>query len=363
VDPRPIDPQVVAAWKAAGIRSGWQTAYQVFDTKPDFKHYPELLPYFAIAEWQPGLLAKLPPPDVPFSLTLHGAGVLDSHLQELAGLKNLRKLNLNVNFKLTGIGFKHLAPLDLRQLFVYQTVVSDAGLSEICEIKTLRELSIGGNSMLTDEGLRHLSKLRRLQVLEMAGVKISDVGLKRVARCQNLRELRFGGPEYRPFGPTDCTPLAKLKKLEKLNIYRSNLTDASIKGVGALTRLTVLNVNGNAELSDVAMSEIAPLKELRLLQIAETKVTSNGMKVLAGMENLTDLYLSKTAIDDAGLESLVELKSLRYLELRATKITDAGLQTILTFKADRLIVAMPMSVSKEAIDMAGKRRPKMLFSR
>src|SRR5262249_5924115 len=142
---------------------------------------------------------------------------------------------------------------------------------EICKIKSLEDLSIGVTK-INEESLIHLVRLKRLQKLEMRGLNITDVGLKAVGRCLNLRELNFGGPDYRPFGPTDFTPLGNLKKLEVLNVTGAKVTDAHIKGLGMLSALRRLHLGRN-EVSDVVLAEISPLKELRSLDLFQTRIS------------------------------------------------------------------------------------------
>ena len=116
-EPKPFDPKVREAWMAAGATVGWRTKYQHFDYKPDFKSYPELLPSLWFRTFKPGVIPRLPAPDVPFHIYLHGSGITDAGVRELAALKKLRHLELSANYTLTGAGFAELARLpDLRVL-------------------------------------------------------------------------------------------------------------------------------------------------------------------------------------------------------------------------------------------------------
>src|SRR5262249_20616386 len=157
--------KVSQAWETAGATVGWRTRYQHFDYRPDFKYYPELLPSLWLRTFKPGVITRLPAPDVPFHFYLHGSAITDAGVRELAALAQLGHLELSANYTLTGAGFAELAGLpDLRVLRLYQTRVNDAGLKEICRIKTLRELDIG-NTAVTEAGLTGLADLKRLQVL------------------------------------------------------------------------------------------------------------------------------------------------------------------------------------------------------
>jgi Leucine-rich repeat (LRR) protein len=362
-EPKPLDPKVLDAWKAAGAKAGWQTQVQQFDKKPDFKSYPEMLPYLSLRPFKSGAVAKLPAPDEPFSLYLDGSDITDAGVRELATLKKLRKLELSVNYALTGAGFADLGKLpDLRILRLYQTKVDDAGLKEICQIKSLSELDVGVTAV-TEAGLTELTRLKRLQILRIWNVKLTDAGLKTLARCQNLRELTMSRLHQTGAGLESLGRLKKLESVSMHGVYGMSLKDADLKGIGSLQNLRYLNLSSNAELSDDGLAELGNLKKLRFLALRGTKITAAGLKHLSGLQELEHLVLTGNRISDAGLEHLAKLKNLKTLEVGGTDITDAGLKVIVAFESERLqSVHLPAKVTKAARDEAKKLRPKVSFS-
>jgi hypothetical protein len=107
----------------------------------------------------------------------------------------------------------------------------------------------------------------------------------------------------------------------------------------------VLNLSGTT-ISDAGIAKLAPLTELRELDISDTRITGAGLRAfpklerikawdtritdanvaaLAGMR-LTSLDLAKTAITDRALEALAANSSLRMLHLDGTKVTAAGVE-------------------------------------
>lgn len=102
---------------------------------------------------------------------------------------------------------------------------------------------------------------------------------------------------------------------------------------------------GDADL----MPHLKRLTDLRVLSLADTNITNEGLRHLRNHKHLRSLALSGTKINegdldhlkglrldrlrlrgtrasDAALKSLQDMKSLRYLDLTRTKVTDAGLQ-------------------------------------
>lgn len=165
----------------------------------------------------------------------------------------------------------------------------------------------------------------------------------------------------------DFSVIGRMKHLESLNLYSSNVTDGDLKHLSGLSDLRELDLSwtkisgaGLAHLKDLKklrqlglrltkikdqdMRVIAGLKSLRRLKISDTAITNNGLKVLfnrvavdssetrsrpiAGLTNLELLRVGDTKITDDGLRHLAGLKRLRGLTLHETVITPAGLQKL-----------------------------------
>lgn len=362
-EPKAIDPKILEAWKAAGARTGWATQYQFFDDKPDFRRYPELLPYVAFAKFEPNVIAKLPVPDQPFLLYLFNSGIPDSGLAELAHLKTLRKLDLTANYHFTGAGFEALADLpDLRILSVYQTQVNDAASKQICQITSLRELNLGA-TRVTDAGLVALANLKKLQILRIWGISISDTGLKHVGRCKNLRTLSLCRLNVKGPGLKVLANLEHLETLSMAGVYRHDHKDSDVEGLGELRTLRSLNLNNNPELTDSTLAEIGKLKELRSLHLDHANVTAEGVKHLSGLPHLEALDLNVTRVGDEALAHLAKLENLTSLALRGTKVTAEGVEQIVAFESKKLrTVNLPTAIPKETLDEARKKRPNTSFS-
>jgi hypothetical protein len=116
----------------------------------------------------------------------------------------------------------------------------------------------------------------------------------------------------------------------KATLDQVNATGASLMPVsadGQTYRFTALNVA--KEFVDAGLAPLAPIAaKISSLDLAKTKVTDAGLKVLAGFKNLKELHLEGTGISDAGLDHLKGLTSLEYLNLYNTKVTDAGLSKL-----------------------------------
>lgn len=89
-------------------------------------------------------------------------------------------------------------------------------------------------------------------------------------------------------------------------------------------KLDVINVAG--EFGDEQLLRLKPVaSNIAWLDLGDSQVTDESLKLIGRMPELERLHLEKTAVTDAGLAHLAGLTNLEYLNLYETKITDAGL--------------------------------------
>ena len=186
-------------------------------------------------------------------LNLTRTGINNSVLPHVAGLQNLKHLNLSETF-INDEGFAVLAPLtSLEEVNVSATDVNgtflehlgssgakakltkiQAGRSNfgyqgfvfLKQFPSLTELYASGVSA-TDASMEGLQRMNSLAVLELEGNKITDLGIPQIAKCGGLRELSLqdnGGVTDR-----SLRQLARIKKLEKLNLNGTSCTVAGVQ--------------------------------------------------------------------------------------------------------------------------------------
>ena len=139
-----------------------------------------------------------------------------------------------------------------------------------------------------------------------------------------------------------------------------------LRAVGALvlplaqnTNLLSVEFTSNANtITDQQVALLAPLSvQLYDLNLANTKVTDEGLKALDGMKNLHRLHLEKTSVTDAGLAHLKGLTGLEYLNLYNTAVTDAGLKDLEGLKALKSIYLWQSKVTEAGADTLKKALP------
>jgi hypothetical protein len=104
------------------------------------------------------------------------------------------------------------------------------------------------------------------------------------------------------------------------------ITGEDLRQISALSYLKRLTLDNAQSLSDEDFEHLNRLRRLERLYLAETQITDLGMHHLSNLTNLQYLSLAKTRITDAGLVCLQGMTHLEMLELSDTGISDAGLK-------------------------------------
>jgi hypothetical protein len=180
--PKPLPPQVVKAWRDAGLEVGWMKDLPPQSPAWGFwqpwrgKAEPGAIPAFSspVGKDMRGVLSKLPDPGTAFGLDFHCGSDADVTLKEFAKLTNLQSLNIGAvrsrHRRKPYEDFKDLAGLTkLRSLYLFYMPVTDADL-------------------------KHIGGLKNLQVLDLSATKVTDAGIKELARLKELRWLNLSTP-------------------------------------------------------------------------------------------------------------------------------------------------------------------------
>ncbi len=112
----------------------------------------------------------------------------------------------------------------------------------------------------------------------------------------------------------------------------TKMTDSGLKELAGLKSLQALYL-AETQVTDAGLKELADRKTLQTLDVRGTKVTDAGLKELAGLQGLQSLYLTGCQVTDVGVKELAGLKSLQVLNLGDTKVTGAGLAGLKSLQA------------------------------
>jgi len=158
-------------------------------------------------------------------LYLGGATVTDSLMPQVAACDSLQVLDLR-STRVTGAGLKTLAGLPhLSQLYVPGLYLTDADLPKIAEVKNLTVLDLSGNRQITASGVAKLAPLTNLTYLWLSGTNVDDSVFDTLASMKQLKVVNLSGAKITDSG---IGKLAELKKLERVDLSGADLTKETV---------------------------------------------------------------------------------------------------------------------------------------
>lgn len=276
----------------------------------------------------------------------------------IAGLENLKNLDLSGNVRLTGEELQELVALKNLQDLNLSGCRNLTSIPFIVELVNLQKLDLSRNDRLTGEELQVLKALKKLEVLDLSfcheltnlqfltGMellrylnlshcfKLTDVELQNIAplkmiehldlsSCHKLTNLRFltKFAQLRYLNLSKCDNLtdAELLNISQLhNLRNLNLSFCNISQLGILTELQQLwdlDLSHCDKLPNQELQNIALLNNLRRLHLSScNQLTHLGF--LKDLKQLRDLDLSHfRAIEEEELQNIAPLKKLECLDL------------------------------------------------
>jgi internalin A len=193
---------------------------------------------------------------------------------------------------------------DVLEILLNSTQVEGKDLAILDAFPALTDLSLE-NTRVGDVGMTHVAKLSKLEWLNLYRTWVGDDGARSLSQSRSIRML--------PIGET-------------------NLTDVGLAHLSKMSQLTYLGLRGN-KITDAGVLHLLKLENLEGLHLGETEVTDKGVRRLSKLSKLEKLWLHDLPITDASIEALFKMEKLRELYLYDTKVTTKG--------AKRLQVALP----------------------
>ena len=202
----------------------------------------------------------------------------------------------------------------------------------------LKTLTLNYCSMEDYSRIGELTDLRNLMISGTTSAQDPDAPLADIDWMGSLGDLRS---LYLPYNRIDdIHVLAKLTKLEELNLAWNNITDSELKYLTGLP-LEKLYLYCNSALRDV--SALSKIKSLELLHIGgNKKLRFSGIKELTNLSHLLELDISYCPVEDfLWIKDFKRLETLRieysdfidpdaYYDLAASET----LQTVVISKED-----------------------------
>jgi uncharacterized protein (TIGR02996 family) len=229
--------------------------------------------------------------DLVKSIHLSQCWVTDADIEYLTAFPEVEALNLYETW-ITSTGLAHLAGLsNLRELTLGKSHIRSlrplAGLTRLTRLHAAWLQDDEYRSCLTDDGTEGLERLVSLEELDLSSAAITDVTLHRLASLRKLRRLRLSS--LHAITNDGLKGLRELRELEELDLgYGSSLTDAGLHHLMGLTKLKVLDLEGQG-IGDAGLLYLHSMSCLECLELHGTQVTIGAAERL--LELLSDVAI------------------------------------------------------------------------
>ena len=264
------------------------------------------------------------------AVNLRGTWVDDVEMIDIARLPKLQRLDLS-HTRITDEGMLHLKPASqIEDLNLYYAEwVTDQGMTAIKNWKKLKRLDVCG-TRISNGTLEIVGHMPQLEALDISNSQITDNGMDKLITLTNLKELSLGQGRV---SAGDLGFLRVLTTLTSLDIGGAKPTPPDMGGNRQTGRAPTPPLPANT------IKAMAELKELRVLRMAYTGVSTADLKALSILQNVEKLGLQECPqVDDAALAELRSWKSLKYLDLQDTKVTEQGVAALRKAKPGLVIL-------------------------
>ncbi|XP_067649667.1 uncharacterized protein [Haliotis asinina] len=217
----------------------------------------------------------------------------------------------------------------------------------------LVHLSLSSCTLFTDNGLKPLSGLKKLKVLNLGSCRqLSNKCLSAVAELPSLQNLNLDNTVITDAGFIDYLKSCSHELLH-LNLSRTSISHLVIPHLKVLSKLKSLYLEQTKVCS---LSGIQHLKELEILDFANTDIGTDSLLCLSGHPSLTCLSVANTesVVGDLALQYLTGLKlHTLYLPSRHTT-TSQGLAHLVGLPLTSLDLTNYIKVGDEGLIHIGK---------
>jgi hypothetical protein len=285
-------------------------------------------------------------------LDLEDTGVADAAAKAIAGLGELRAINL-AGTRLGDAGGAELrANRRLEIADLGRTKVGARTVAALREL-ALRELFLdgtrAGKEIATLAGFG--PGIRRFDVSGLATYKPVDADVAWLAGAAELVEVGLSGSRV-----TDklVIELAKLPKLERLRLAATPITLAAIAQIAARATTAQLEDLGELDLAATPVDDLYAARliggpKMRILRLDGTQITDAALTAAEPGLALRELYLSRTKVTDRGLEILDRIPELHGLGLAEVPIGEPTVVRIAKQRELRTLVLSGTGAPRDAL--------------
>lgn len=189
-------------------------------------------------------------------------------------------------------------------------------------------LTSSGDQQVTDEDLKCVQAIMDpasvgINLGSFKGVK--GEGIKYLVDSK-IKCVAMQGAKLDPIGYEN---LARIKSLEELQLYGSNITDRDLEHFRHHPNIRLLVLGRCEGISDKALEAVATIPNLTSVDLTNSTITDDGLKALSQCTSLNSISLEATRISDEGLKNLTSWPALRGINLTQCAVSGESLRLIM----------------------------------
>jgi hypothetical protein len=221
-------------------------------------------------------------------------------------------IDCNVTILLLYDGVEHLQtlsqlnPAQVIQINAASLDLDDAQFAFFKRFPAIVRINLD-STMVTDKSMPVIGTFKSLSDLRLSKIDVTGSGFDALNGL-GLKILELNGSNLKEGN------LQKIKSLPgtlySLNCSRTHIGNADMAFIGKCQKLTSLNLDGDKKITDACIEDIAKLKLLDYLNIADTGMTEKSLPILAKMPNLKHLVVRNSTFwkEGSGKSPLSTLK-------------------------------------------------------
>jgi hypothetical protein len=226
-------------------------------------------------------------------------------LAAIAGIKSLKAIPYRINDDDLLGDVATFSSLD--SLALETQDVTDAGIDKITQMDSLRTIYLSETG-ISAKGIKGLEGMPNLHTIYIDfGINVNDQAVKIVADSQKIRYLFLGNSNRAPSKITDACleSIAGLVNLEDLSLGYVPITDVGVKYLLKAKKLRRLDLSGT-RITDAALVDLVDLTSLETLHIRSCeKLTDVGLLQLGKHGGLKQVFVSRgRGISESGINEL-----------------------------------------------------------
>ena len=245
------------------------------------------------------------------------------------GLDKIVELDLS-NSPVTSVGLEHLQAFkSLKSLNLTKTRVGNPGLEVLSQVPQLQELNLTEVQTVNDAGMASLIQMPNLHSLTLTGSGVTDAAFTTLGEIPELKVLRVdGNPNMLGRQFTEAIQKNKFKSLEELAVRGSQFGYYGLQQIGKLKNLRIL-LTGKSNVTDASLKTIGMNQELRILDLSDSALTPVVFKQIIKLKKLEVLDLKDSqSMNDKVFQTIKGMKHLKLLNVNNTAVTEDAVKLL-----------------------------------